>query len=245
MAQIPNGSVDMVLCDLPYGTTACKWDSVIPFDVLWTNYRRIMREDGAICLFSAQPFTSVLIASNLDMYRYSWVWNKCHAGNFQLANIQPLRVTEDICVFSKAKSANGAKVKCRYFPIMEKRDQPYTRKGQTKRGFSWLHSNSMTQVEKTYDERCPNNVLTFPKDFGNKRLHPTQKPVDLCEYLIRTYTQEGETVLDNCMGSGTTGVACVHLNRNFIGIEKDECHFATAKSRIESELDRRLQEFQL
>ena len=242
MAAIPDGSVDFILCDLPFGTTACTWDSIIPFDKLWEQYRRVIREDGAICLFAAQPFTSLLISSNLAMYRYSWIWNKCHAGNFQLAHIQPLRVTEDICVFSKAKSANGAKVKCRYFPIMEKRDKPYTRKGQTKRGFSWLHHNSMTQVERTYNERCPNNILTFPKDFGSKRLHPTQKPVALCEYLIRTYTQEGETVLDNCMGSGTTGIACVRTNRAFIGIEKDAGYFKIANERIAQEVERPRQE---
>lgn len=237
MAEIPEGSVDAIITDLPYGTTSCIWDVVIPLDELWRQFSRIIREDGAICLFSAQPFTSVLISSNLNMYRYSWIWNKLHAENFQLANIQPLRVTEDICIFSKSKSANGAKVKCRYFPVMEKRDKPYSRTGTSKRSFSWLHDSSMTQIEKTYDERCPNNILTFKKDFGKSRLHPTQKPVSLLEYLVKTYTNEGDTVLDATMGSGSTGVACVNTNRNFIGIEKDEKYFSIAKERIEKALE--------
>lgn len=242
MNDIPDGSVDAIITDLPYGTTACKWDVIIPLDELWSQFSRLVREDGAICLFSAQPFTSVLISSNLKMYRYSWIWNKVHGGNFQLANIQPLRVTEDICIFSKSKSANGAKVKCRYFPVMEKRDKPYSRRGKTKRSFSWLHDSSMTQVEKTYHERCPNNILVFTKDFGKGRLHPTQKPVALLEYLVKTYTNEDETVLDATMGSGTTGVACVRTNRRFIGIEKDEKYFNIAKARIEKASEMPLQQ---
>lgn len=233
MCCIPDGTVDSIITDLPYGTTSCKWDVVIPFDKLWSQFKRVIREDGAICLFSSQPFTSMLIMSNLEMYRYSWVWNKLHAGNFQIANVQPLRITEDINVFSKGKAANGAKIKCRYYPIMEKRDVPYSRHGSSTRGFSWLNQNSMTQIDKTYEERSPSNILTFKKDFGSKRLHPTQKPIQLLEYLVKTYTKEGDVVLDATMGSGSTGVACLNLGRRFIGIEKDEAYFEIAKTRIE------------
>lgn len=236
MKQIPDGSVDMVLCDLPYGTTACKWDVVIPFEPLWEQYCRLIRPDGAIVLFSNQPFTTKLIASNIEKYRYSWVWIKEKGSNFQLANIQPLKRTEDVCVFSLAKSANGSKPRLRYFPILEKRDVPLKYGGGNHIGGELLHRHSMKGLDKVYTTKHPTNILEFTKNYGQEVFHPTQKPVALLEYLIKTYTNEGELVLDNCMGSGSTGVACLNTNRRFIGIEKDERYFAIANDRIEKAL---------
>ena len=233
MKDIPDGSVDCIICDLPYSVTACKWDVIIPFEPLWEQYERIIRSDGAICLFGTQPFTTRLISSRIDLYRYSWVWIKEKGSNFQLANIQPLKRTEDICVFSKAKSANGAKPRLRYFPILEHRDKPlrYTESNNVRGEI--LHKHGMKGLNKVYTTKHPTNILEFTKNYGQEVYHPTQKPVPLISYLIRTYTQEGEVVLDNCMGSGSTGVACELENRAFIGIERDEKYFRIAKERIE------------
>lgn len=235
MPQLPDRSVDMVLCDLPYGTTACKWDVVIPFEPLWEQYSRLIRSDGAIVLFATQPFTTVLINSRIDLYRYSWVWLKGQGSNFQLANIQPLRRTEDVCVFSPARSANGAKPVLRYFPQFTEREKP-SRNGGGLHTCTLLHRNNMQQIHKTYHTHHPTNVLEYKRVYGQEKVHPTQKPTDLLAYLIKTYTKEGETVLDNCMGSGSTGVACLETGRRFIGIEKDPRYFDIAKSRIDKAL---------
>lgn len=218
MKEIPDGSVDMVLCDLPYGTTKCKWDVVIPFDALWAQYKRVTRPNAAIVLTASQPFTSLLILSNLADFRYCWVWNKAKAANFPLVKRQPLKVHEDIAVFGGV-----------YNPIMT--EGTFRKKG----GYS-------VEREAAVSAGAPakHNNLYYPKsilDFsvaGNQDsgLHPTQKPVALLEYLIRTYTDEGQTVLDNTMGSGSTGVAAVNTGRNFIGIERDEAYFKIAESRI-------------
>ena len=233
MRQIPDGSVDMVICDLPYGTTACKWDSRISLPPLWKEYERLICDDGAIVLFGTQPFTTTLISSRMELYRYSWVWVKEKGSNFQLANIQPLKRTEDICVFSKAKCANGAKPCMRYFPILEDREVPLKYGGGKHVGGELLHKHSMKELHKVYTTRHPINLLFYTKNYGQEVFHPTQKPTDLLAYLIRTYTKEGETVLDNCMGSGSTGVACVETGRNFVGIEKEQKYFDVAKTRIE------------
>jgi len=215
MRQIPDGAVDMVLCDLPYGTTACKWDSVIPFEPLWREYRRICR--GAIVLTASQPFTTALIGSNLQDFRYCWVWEKEQGVNFLLAKKQPLKVHEDVCVFYKEHPAYSPQMTC---------GAPYV----SGKGDSGEVSGSVRKVQTVNDgTRYPRSVQKFNRETG---IHPTQKPVALMEYLIRTYTNDGETVLDNCMGSGTTGVACVNTGRNFIGIEKDEKYFAIARDRI-------------
>ena len=234
MAQIPDGSVDMVLCDLPYGTTACKWDSVIPFEPLWAQYKRIIKRNGAIVLTASQPFTSALVMSNVGMFRYQWVWESNRAPNFVFGNKQPLKKHEDVCVFYEKqptyvpqKSANpkGIEKRSLYAP------------GATVTG---LEVNPGAPAKAKFganyepEKLLPKSVVYFPKE--HKPVHPTQKPVALMEYLIRTYTNEGETVLDNCMGSGTTGVACVNTGRNFIGIEKDDKYFAIAKQRIEAAL---------
>ena len=189
MKDIPDGSVDCIICDLPYSVTACKWDVILPFEPLWEQYERIIRSDGAICLFGTQPFTTRLISSRIDLYRYSWVWIKEKGSNFQLANIQPLKRTEEICVFSKAKSANGAKPRLRYFPILEPREVPLKYGGGNHIGGEVLHKHGMKGLNKVYTTKHPTNILEFTKNYGQEVYHPTQKPVPLLSYLVRTYTQ--------------------------------------------------------
>ena len=230
MASIPDGSVDMVLCDLPYGTTACKWDSVIPFEPLWVHYKRIVKRNGAIVLTASQPFTSALVLSNPEWFRVEWVWEKNRGSNFATTKFFPMKEHESVLVFGKAQST--------YNPIYEERAEG----GKNRAGYKINPSNTGKRETmggfvdaKTRnldaDKRVPRSIQKFNTEVG---LHPTQKPVALMEYLIRTYTNEGETVLDNCMGSGTTGVACVNTGRNFIGIEQDAKYFAIAKARIEA-----------
>ena len=224
MKDIPDKSIDMILCDLPYGTTACKWDIIIPFEELWAQYNRIIKDNGAIALFCCQPFTSVLVNSNLKGYKHHWIWLKNRGTGFQVAKYRPMMKTEDIIVFTK----KGEKIN--YYPQMIKLDKPYfSRNASSSNGTNPLaHFNS---GGKMVDSKYPTNVLDFSK--VAKPLHPTQKPVALLEYLIKTYTNEGETVLDNCMGSGSTGIACINTNRNFIGYELDEHYFQIAKERLE------------
>ena len=233
MPTLADKSIDLILCDLPYGTIACGWDVQIPFVPLWEQYERIIKDDGAIALFATQPFTTTLISSRIELFRYTWVWIKEKGSNFQLANIQPLKRTEDICIFSKAKAANGAKPPMRYFPQLEERDIPLRYGGGQHDGGELLHKHSMKELHKTYTTRHPTNILCFTKNYGQENYHPTQKPTELLSYLIRTYTREGEWVLDNCMGSGSTGVACALTNRNFIGIELDERYYEIAQNRLE------------
>ena len=239
MAKIPDKSVDMILCDLPYGTTACAWDSIIPFEPLWEQYERVIKQTGAIVLFSQQPFTSALIMSNIKLYKYNWIWQKDSGTNFLNAHHQPLKVTEDICVFGKsATSESKLGVYMKYNPQMRSGFSPYICKsGAQKKDTAMVRGKCQAQEGGTITisdgSRFPINILQYNRDKSS--FHPTQKPVNLCRYLIRTYTNEGETVLDNTMGSGTTGVACVKEKRNFIGIELDEEYFKIAKQRIENE----------
>jgi len=234
MQRIPDGSVDCIICDLPYGITAMKWDSHVPIEPLWKEYERIIRQDGAIVLFSIQPFTTLLISSRMELYRYSWVWQKEKASNFQLANVQPLRLTEDICVFGKAKAANGAKPSLRYFPILEERSVPLKYGGSKRVGGNLLHNHNMKKLP-SYTTRHPTNILYFKKDYGKQNYHPTQKPVELIQYLIKTYTMEEEVILDNCMGSGTTAVAALREKRHYIGFELNKEYYDIACKRIEQE----------
>lgn len=224
MKRIPDGSVDMILCDLPYGTTACKWDTIIPFEPMWAEYRRLCKPNAAIVLTASQPFTAALIASNIKEFRYCWVWDKRVASNSQLAKKQPLKIHEDIAVFSvkpHVYSPQGI-VKSGVVRSNKNRDKGV---GHIASG---TKRDSFVQSHTGY----PKSILHFtPHNIG--KVHPTQKPVALMEYLIRTYTNEGETVLDNCMGSGTTGVACRNTNRNFIGIEREPTYFDIACRRIE------------
>ena len=223
MQDIPDGSVDMVLCDLPYGTTACKWDSVIPFEPLWEQYRRIAKPNAAIVLTASQPFTSALVMSQPRMFRHEWVWRKEAGSNFATVKFGPMKEHESVLVFSRRR--------VNYFPILQERVG--RRKGRDTKSCTYQASDvygiKPQGVFSVGAMRCPSSVQDFNRERG---LHPTQKPVALMEYLIRTYTNEGETVLDNCMGSGTTGVACINTNRNFIGIELDEGYFKIAQDRI-------------
>ena len=234
MKEIPDESINLILCDLPYGTTACKWDTVIPLDKLWVEYERIITDNGIICLFGQEPFSSIVRTSNLKLYRYDWVWQKQKPSNFQLMNYQPGRVQENIMVFSKAKACytkNGVKIS--YFPQKERMEKP--RKANAKiysDSADLLHKYSKANKDnfQVYEERHPISILKF--NTPEHRVHPTQKPIDLLEYLIKTYTNESDIVLDNCMGSGSTGVACKNLNRNFIGIENNKEYFEIAERRL-------------
>lgn len=219
MKEIPDGSVDMILCDLPYGITRNKWDMVIPFEPLWGQYRRIIKQNGAVVLFGNEPFSSRLRTSNIKWYKYDWVWDKKLVSGFLNAKKQPLRVFENICVFYDRQ--------CTYNPQMKKGDPQLKNTGRCSENY-----NNFVAMPHYSDTYYPKNIIALPQ----KRIkggHPTQKPVPLLEYLIKTYTNEGETVLDNCMGSGSTGVACANTGRDFIGIELDENYFDIAKKRIE------------
>lgn len=229
MNDIPDESIDMILCDLPYGTTACKWDIVIPFEPLWEQYNRIIKPNGAIALFGNEPFTSRLICSNLKGFKYRMDWNKKIPSGMGYAKYRPMQQTEDIAIFTK----KGEKTK--YFPQMIKRDKPIKSGGNTKQAGAYSGFKCMgegKEYKKTYEFKNPVTLIEFDK-IRKGALHPTQKPVALLEYLIKTYTNEGETVLDNCMGSGSTGIACINTNRNFIGYELDEHYFQIAKERLE------------
>ena len=223
MKSIKDKSIDMILCDLPYGTTACKWDSILPFDKLWLQYERIIKDNGAIVLFASQPFTSTLVVSNINLYKHCWIWNKHIPRGFQTAKYKPMNKHEDILVFCKNTVT--------YLPQMTKRDKPVKVKNYGKSLSNPLMGGNDGK-ERIYDTINPNTILEGMWEANAGKMHPTQKPVSLMEYLIKTYTIEGEIVLDNTMGSGTTGVACVNTNRNFIGIEKDEKYFAIAEKRI-------------
>lgn len=223
MKEIENGSVDMVLADPPYGTTRCFWDTIIPFEPLWEQLKRVIKSGGAIVMMAIQPFTSALIISNVKMFKYCWVWNKKKGGNPLISKIQPIRIHEDIVVFGTGR--------INYHPIMVDRVNPRLR-GKNTGEKSETTSNAFTDYDKVYTQWYPKSILEISNANQEKKVHPTQKPVALMEYLIKTYTKEGETVLDFCMGSGTTGVACKKLNRNFIGIEIDKFYFGVAKLRI-------------
>lgn len=228
MCQIPDKSIDMILCDLPYGTTNCKWDVIIPFEPLWEQYERIIKDNGAICLFGSEPFSSLLRTSNLKHFRYDWIWNKKLAGNGLLAKRQPLKIHEIISVFS-IKSHD-------YFPIKEKgklRKKMFSKVVQSE-----LHSKVTPAEEYQSDEYYPKSIIEFSlAGMRSGRLHPTQKSVELCEYLIKTYTHEGMTVLDNCAGSGTTAIAAINTNRDWICFENNYKNFQIAYDRIQTHLN--------
>jgi len=220
MKDVPDQSVDMILCDLPYGTTACKWDTVIPFEDLWEQYRRVTKPNAAIVLTAAQPFTTALIASNMKMFKYCWVWEKSRFANQMLAKKQPLKIHEDVIVFSlgSAKYYPQGLIECNKITKQGSRITDNNGGGKRKTEYLQTHTNYPKSIQKFSSE--------------SKTVHSTQKPVALMEYLIKTYTNEGETVLDNCMGSGTTGVACVNTGRKFIGMEQDAKYFEIAQKRI-------------
>jgi len=235
MKLIDDKSIDMILCDLPYGTTKCEWDVVIPFKPLWEQYERVIKDNGAIVLFGKEPFSSQLRVSNLDMYRYDWIWVKDTKSNFMQANHQPLNNIELISVFGKGYVRSiKDKVMMTYNPqFTEGKEYKLPKVSKTTDLFGENHKNG---VYKHYDrdtsKRYPYNIIQFNMD--KPKVHPTQKPVALFEYLIKTYTNEGETVLDNCMGSGTTAIACINTNRQYIGFELDTGYFNIATERIEN-----------
>ena len=226
------GSVDAIIADLPYGTTACKWDTVIPFGPLWEQYKRIIKPRGAVVLFGSQPFTSTLVMSNVGWFKYEWIWEKTRGSGFLNVPYRPLLAHESIIVFSDAASTHSPKGTMAYYPQMGE-GEPYTDRRTRRVGGTFIFHTAITEKQPKHAEtkRYPRTVLKYSFDQGH---HPTQKPVALLEYLVRTYTNESETVLDNTMGSGTTGVACVQTGRNFIGIEIDEGYFNIAKARIEA-----------
>ena len=235
MKTIEDNSIDAIITDPPYGTTACKWDSVIDFGLMWEQLNRIIKPNGVIVLFGSEPFSSALRMSNIKNYRYDWIWNKRKAGNFALGNRQPLKTHEIISVFS-LKTHN-------YYPQKTLLEKPQTRhlgKKSINREDRFIGGiGKEIKYGKDYEpnKKLPISIQEFKKDnYKNNRFHPTQKPVELLEYLIKTYTQENETVLDFTMGSGTTMVACKNLNRNAIGIEKEERYFKIAQERINSTL---------
>jgi len=229
MKDIPNGSIDMILCDLPYGTTACKWDAVIPFDKLWEQYERIIKINGAIVLTASQPFTSALIMSNPKIFKCEWIWQKNRGSNFATTKYQPMKEHESVIVFCKGVS--------NYYPIM----QPRAEGGKSRAKYAINPSNTgkresyngMTETETRVlneDLRVPSSIQKFNTEVG---LHPTQKPVALFEYLAKTYSKENDLVLDNCAGSGTTAIACLNTNRQFIVMEKEQKYYDIILNRVE------------
>jgi site-specific DNA-methyltransferase (adenine-specific) len=255
LPTIPNKSIDLILTDPPYGTTVCKWDSVIPFEPMWKELKRVAKDNSAIALFGSEPFSSHLRLSNLDWFKYDWIWEKQKASNFMGAKYSPLKYHEIISVFSKSShNYNPQKYK-----VLEIEDVIKLNKNEMKQLFETKDydrygkvdkrktinnpitnkdhiGNKLNRIRNADDGyRNPKSILKINKDI-NTNIHPTQKPVPLLEYLIKTYTNEGDTVLDFTMGSGSTGVACKNLNRNFIGIEMDKGYFDIAKNRIEGTL---------
>lgn len=229
MAQIPDGSIDFILTDLPYGVTQCKWDTVIPFDILWNQYNRILKPNGVVALTAIEPFASMLRLSNVRNFKYDWVWDKVKGTGFLNAKKQPMRNHEMVCVFYRSAPVYNPQktfghVKKKTFRSRKLQTPVYGEMGKD------------YQYEST--ERYPRSIQVFSTDTQNSSLHPTQKPVALFEYLIKTYTNESDTVLDSCAGSGTTGIAAINTGRKYILIENDEEHFQKMSSRIESHLNK-------
>lgn len=222
MKDIPANSIDMILCDLPYGTTQNDWDEIIPFDKMWHEYERIIKDSGVIALFSQMPFTAKLVSSNINLFRYEWIWLKDSPTGHLNAKKMPMKTHENILIFYKKLP--------KYNPQMTK-GKPYVHITKAKNSSSNYRKFTEDVLSVNKGERYPKDIIKCPRE--KNRIHPTQKPVSLLEYFIKTYTDAGDTVLDNCMGSGSTGVACIRTNRNFIGIEKDNKYFNIAKERIE------------
>lgn len=228
MKDISDNSVDMILCDLPYGTTECKWDKFIDNKSMWEHYNRILKESGNIILFASQPFTTKLIESNPKMFRYEIIWIKTRPTGFANANCRPMKKHENILIFTKASTSTAGNIHATYNP--QGLIECERKVKRTSRGYQGERQNSKDEYVSKFTN-YPTSIVEFPSE--GKTVHPTQKPVDLLEYLIKTYSNDGEVVLDNCMGSGSTGVACANTNRKFIGIELDKNYFNIAKERIE------------
>ena len=225
MKDIPDKSIDMILCDLPYGTTACKWDTIIPFDKLWEQYERIIKPNGAIVLTASQPFTSALVMSNVKKFKYSWTWDKVTAKGHLVAKYRPMQQTEEICVFGKGK--------INYYPIMEIREKDRKDVSVEYSRTQIMGGTTTKEKEKILrTHRYPKTLLRYSNAIQKGKVHPTQKPVELFEYLIKTYTNEGELVLDNTAGSGTTAIACLNTNRQFIVMEKEQKYYDIILKRV-------------
>ncbi len=228
MKDIPDNSIDLILTDPPYGTTACKWDSIIPMELMWTEIKRIRKDNAAVCLFGSEPFSSALRMSNIKEFKYDWIWQKARPSNFALAKYQPMKEHEIISLFYKHK----------YFPIKEERKG--SGKSRIMGKYSIGKASETMSIKQTFtttqgqELRYPSSIQAFNNVESGPRFHPTKKPVDLLEYLIKTYTVEGDTILDFTMGSGSTGVAAINTNRQFIGIEKDQTYFDIATKRIQN-----------
>ena len=236
MKDIPNKSVDMILCDLPYGITACKWDKNIPQEELWEQYNRILKPQGSVLLFSSGLFTPRVMMSNINDYKYRWVWIKSNSTNFVHAKNRPMTKSEDILVFSRApmghKSQLGSK-RMTYNPQGLVPINKTVKLGESKFGtVAGKRPSHKSESVREYTNYPTDVLFGFPEEAAGKKIHTSQKPVKLCEYLIKTYTNENDVVLDNCMGSGSTGVACVNTNRSFIGIELEDKYFNIAKERV-------------
>ncbi len=240
MQMIGDKSIDCIICDLPYGTTACKWDSIIPIERLWEQYERIITDVGAIVLFGQEPFSSFLRMSNTKLYRYDWIWEKQRPSNFQLMNYQCGRVHETISVFSKSNACySNGKPTMTYYPQTTQREKTRVSTKNTVYGNNILHNYNKSATEcdekKSYDVKQPTSIIKF-NTVERGKIHPTQKPVELVQYLVRTYTKEGDVALDNCMGSGTTAIACIREGRNFIGFETNAEYYEKSLDRINEEI---------
>lgn len=228
MKDIPDKSIDMILCDLPYGTTKCKWDTPIDLSKMWIEYNRIIKENTPILLFAQTPFDKVLGCSNLKMLRYEWIWEKTQATGHLNANKMPMKAHENILVFYKKLPVYNPQKTTGHEPIHSYTKYISTQNNTELYGYMGKEISGGGETD-----RYPRSIITFSSDKQTSHLHPTQKPVALLEYFIKTYTNKNMTVLDNCMGSGSTGIACLRTNRNFIGIEKEEKYFNIAKERLE------------
>ena len=227
---IADESVQLILCDLPYNVTGLKWDCLLNMQELWKHYERIIKPNGAIVLTAMQPFTTELISSNKKMFKYTWVWNKVKPGNFLTAKLKPMQNHEDIVIFSKANTANCNKNNMLYIPQLEKREK--VRKYKKEADSDIYARKNTTSIEYTTDFKYPKSILEISNANQKNKLHPTQKPLELMKYLIKTYSNEDDVVMDNCMGSNTTGLACKELNRQYIGIEKDKTYYDISVSRV-------------
>lgn len=227
---ITDESVQLILCDLPYNVTGLKWDCLLNMQELWKHYERIIKPNGAIVLTAMQPFTTELIISNKKMFKYTWVWNKVKPGNFLTAKLKPMQNHEDIVIFSKANTANCNKNNMLYIPQLEKREK--ARKYKKEADSDIYARKNTTSIEYTTDFKYPKSILEISNANQKNKLHPTQKPLELMKYLIKTYSNEDDVVMDNCMGSNTTGLACKELNRQYIGIEKDKNYYDVSVSRV-------------
>jgi len=238
MKDLPDKSIDAIICDLPYGTTEARWDLIIPFEPLWAQYERVIKDNGSIVLTAQQPFSSMVVMSNLKLFKHTFIWEKDKCANFLLGRYQPLKIHEEILVFSKGGFTYNARIKATYNSQLTDR-KPRKKDTSIKEGSAGMNAlnprPNPTKLKSSEnfmaDKNFAKSVIYFATEHRN-RLHPTQKPIALMEYLIKTYTNEGETVLDNCMGSGSTGIACINTNRNFIGMELDDKYFEIAKERL-------------